>query len=453
VADGVKNAAFNTFLLYYETNVLGLPGALSGLSVFLAMCVDAVSDPLMGSISDHFRSRWGRRHPFMYAAALPAAVSFYGLLDPPDGLGQGGLFVWMTGMSILVRLSLTLHQIPSDALAPELTRHYDERTSLVGFRFLFGWAGALGFSLLAWVVFFPRFPDGRNDPDAYVPLALAGAVMSFCSILACAGGTHRLIPLLRGTVSTFSLRRFVADVRNALANYSYRMVLMATIFGAVAMGFYEAFALYLGTYFWEFDDGDQATLLLALAGAMLVALPAARWISLASDKRRAALAIVAFAISIGGLPIYARFLGWLPENGDPRLLAIVAGHAAVVVAAIIASGILMFSMIQDAVDENELETGERQEGVFISAITFTGKAISGIGNLLGGIALHLIDFPVRADPGTVPQEKVDLLGWAVGPGLMLLYAIAFVFLRRYRITRARHLEILAELERRARAGA
>jgi Na+/melibiose symporter-like transporter len=276
--------------------------------------------------------------------------------------------------------------------------------------------------------------------------------MAFCSILVCAAGTHRLIPRLRRPAESFSAGRFVADVRNALANYSYRMVLMATIFGAVAMGFYEAFALYLGTYFWEFDDGDQATMILALAGAMLVALPAARWISLASDKRRAALGIAAFAIAIGGLPIYARFLGWLPENGDPRLLAIVAAHAGIVVAAIIASGILMFSMIQDAVDENELETGQRQEGVFISAIAFTGKAVSGVGNLLGGVALHLIDFPVRAEPGTVPQEKVDLLGWAVGPGLALLYAIAFVFLRRYRITRARHREILAELERRQGRG-
>jgi Na+/melibiose symporter-like transporter len=450
VSDGVKNATFNTFLLYYETNVLGLPGALAGLSVFIAMCFDAVSDPLMGSISDHFRSRWGRRHPFMYASALPTAVSLYLLLAPPDGLGTGALFAWLTVMSVLVRLAITLHQIPSDALAPELTPNYDERTALVGFRFLFGWAGGLGFALLAWTVFFPSFPDGRNNPAAYVPLALVGAVLSFVSILACAAGTHRLIPSLRRPEARFSLRRFVHDVRNALANYSYRMVLVATIFGAVAMGFSEAFQLYMGTYFWEFDDSDQALLLLALAVAVVIAVPTARWLSLASDKRRAALGLVGFSIGAGALPIYARFLGWLPENDSPWLLGIVAGHATIVVSAFIASTILMASMIQDAVDENELETGQRQEGVFVSAIAFTGKAISGLGNLLGGIALQLIDFPVRAAPGTVPQDKVNLLGWAVGPGLMLLYILAFVFLRRYRITRERHGEILDALERRAR---
>jgi Na+/melibiose symporter-like transporter len=448
-ADGVKNAAFNTFLLYYETNVLGLPGGLAGLSVFIAMCFDAVSDPLMGSFSDHFRSRWGRRHPFMYAAALPTAVSFYLLLDPPDGLGTGGLFTWLTVMSVLVRLALTLHLIPSDALAPELTSNYDERTSLVAFRFLFGWGGALGFSLLGWLVFFPAFAGGRNDPAAYVPLALVGAVMSFVSIVVCATGTHRLIPTLRRPESVFSVRRFVADVRNALANFSYRMILIATIFGAVAMGFAEAFQLYMGTYFWEFDDDDQAVLVMALAVALVIALPAARWISLATDKRRAALGLVAFAIAAGGLPIYARFLGWLPANGDPRLLVVIAGHSTLVIAAVIAGFILMSSMIQDAVDENDLETGERQEGVFVSAVAFTGKAVSGFGNLLGGIALQLIDFPIRAAPGTVPQNKVDLLGWAVGPGLMLLYAVAFLFLRRYRITRERHREILAGLAARA----
>ena len=71
VADGAKNTAFNAFLVLYYTTVLGLPGTLSGLAIFIALCVDAITDPLVGSISDHFRSRWGRRHPFMYFAAIP----------------------------------------------------------------------------------------------------------------------------------------------------------------------------------------------------------------------------------------------------------------------------------------------------------------------------------------------------------------------------------------------
>ena len=82
-AEGTKNVVFNTFLLFYYNQVLGLPGTLSGLAIFGALCIDAMTDPLMGSISDNFHSRWGRRHPFMYGSAVPMAVCFF-------VQGQGG---------------------------------------------------------------------------------------------------------------------------------------------------------------------------------------------------------------------------------------------------------------------------------------------------------------------------------------------------------------------------
>ncbi len=450
LAVGAKNAIFDVFLLYYETNVLGLPGALAGLSVFLTMCVDAVTDPLMGSISDHFRSRFGRRHLFMYVAALPVALSLYGLLDPPDGLGTGALFAWLTGFSILVRLSLTLYQVPSDALAPELTDDYDERTTITGLRSLFEFGGTVGLVFVAWTVFFPSFEDGRNNPEAYVSIALAASVMAFVAILVCTAGTHTLIPGLRKPQASFTTARLFRDLRAAWDSHSYRLILIATMFGAIGMGFDEAFRLYMTTYFWEFDDSDQATLVGMIVLAVPVAVIGARQISLLFDKRRAALGLMSFAIAFAPLPIFARFLDLLPANGQPGLLPIIAGHAAISLAAFLGLMILMRSMIQDSVDENELRTGARQEGVFVSAVAFAGKAVSGFGNLLGGIALQLIAFPLRAEPGAVPQSKVDLLGWAVGPGMVLLNLTALFFLWQYPITRERYREIVAELGRRAR---
>jgi Na+/melibiose symporter-like transporter len=109
-------------------------------------------------------------------------------------------------------------------------------------------------------------------------------------------------------------------------------------------------------------------------------------------------------------------------------------------------------MILDAVDENELETGQRLEGLFVSIVAFAGKVVSGVGNLLGGVALELIDFPSGATPGTVPQSKIDLLGWAVGPGLVGFYSLGYLFLRRYDITRERHHVIVAALARRRAPG-
>ncbi|MBI2963203.1 MAG: MFS transporter [Deltaproteobacteria bacterium] len=143
VAEGVVTTAFNVFLLFYYNQVLGLPGTLGGTAIFLALCIDAVADPLVGSISDNLRSRWGRRHPFMYASALPAAACFFLVFHPPAGLSHGQLFLWLAAFAVGVRVSMTLYIIPSDSLLPEMTFHYDERTSLVSYRFLFGWLGGL----------------------------------------------------------------------------------------------------------------------------------------------------------------------------------------------------------------------------------------------------------------------------------------------------------------------
>jgi GPH family glycoside/pentoside/hexuronide:cation symporter len=121
------------------------------------------------------------------------------------------------------------------------------------------------------------------------------------------------------------------------------------------------------------------------------------------------------------------------------------------VTAVIIIGIVMSSMIADVIDESELSTGKRQEGMFSSAIAFTSKATSGIGGFVAGIALDLIAFPTRAAPGTVSEDKLMLLGLAVGPCMFALYLLTLVFLRRYSITRARHSEILEELDRRKAA--
>ena len=143
-----------------------------------------------------------------------------------------------------------------------------------------------------------------------------------------------------------------------------------------------------------------------------------------------------------------RLLDLLPENGHPSLLPLIASHVILLVTAVVAVDILIPSMIADTVDENEITTGKRQEGIFFSTITFCAKAASGIGGFLAGVALDLIQFPTMAEPGTVADAQIFTLGLAVGPGLMVLFLCALVFLSRYRMTRTRHLEILAELDRR-----
>ena len=142
-ASGVKNNGFEYFLLLYYSQVLGISASLVAGALFLALVVDAVSDPIVGYWSDNVRTRFGRRHPFMYAAMLPLGVAYFLTWNPPEGLDSQGLFVWLVAITITVRLCFTFYEVPSLALAAELTQDYDARTSLMSFRYFFAWIGGL----------------------------------------------------------------------------------------------------------------------------------------------------------------------------------------------------------------------------------------------------------------------------------------------------------------------
>ena len=118
-----------------------------------ALVLDAICDPLIGEWSDHTRSRWGWRHPFMYASAVPLAIAFYFLWNPPLGWSHGSLLIYLIALLVTVRLLLSLYEIPSQALGPELTLDYDARTSLMSWRFLFGVIGGSSIVFLALRVF------------------------------------------------------------------------------------------------------------------------------------------------------------------------------------------------------------------------------------------------------------------------------------------------------------
>ena len=432
IADGAKNAGFNAFLVLYYTTVLGLPGTLSGLAILIALCVDAITDPLVGSVSDHFHSRWGRRHPFMYFAAVPMGLCFYGLFAPPEGLTEGQLFAWLTTFAIGVRVFLTFYMVPSGALGPEMTTHYDERTRLVGYRWLIGWIGSLTLSMSGWLYFLADrevVGDGRLDAANYPAIGLFAGVMVATAILVSSAGTHSVIPRLRSTEASgpiFSLGRFLSDARAALGNHSLRMLLGGSIFAATALGVSEVLTTYMFTWFWEFPSTEvgflaAAQILPLLLGFSLVGPISKRW-----DKRKAAIGLGLFAILWGPLPVLLRFADIAPENGSPYLLPFIMGHGLFLVAAAIQIGILNSSMVMDATDEHELESGERREGTFIAVTTFTGKAVSGVGNFLGGVILDVIDFPVGqvdAAVGNVPESTIFQLGLVAGPGVVVFHLV------------------------------
>ena len=140
-AEAGIHIAFNAFNFLYYNNVLGLSGTLAGLAVTIALVFDAVSDPVVGSISDRWRSKLGRRHPFMYAAAIPMAALFFCIYAPPESLSGFSLFLWLTCFTILLRTALTLYHVPHLALGAELTTDYRERSVVMSYNSIFGVVG------------------------------------------------------------------------------------------------------------------------------------------------------------------------------------------------------------------------------------------------------------------------------------------------------------------------
>ncbi|MBF2755330.1 MAG: MFS transporter [Gammaproteobacteria bacterium AqS3] len=452
VGTGVKETAFNVFLLFFYTQVAGLPGSLAGAAIFAALMIDAVSDPLVGYWSDRFKSAWGRRHPFMYFAAIPMGICFYLLFHPPLGAGQWHLFGWMAGFAVLVRLFMTFYAVPSFAMIAEMTPDYDTRTGLAGYRILLGWLGGLTFAVTAYLVFLAAtedFGDDRLNPSGYHDFSLAGAIVIAAAILLCAAGTHHLIPRLQ-SVSSLSgeSRGLWDDLTNMFSSRPFRILFLVLLVSATATGFNEVMGLHLFTYFWGMSTESLAVLTLtAFLGTILgfVAVPA---LTKRYDRKPVGVgAMTLVALTLPGL-VTLKQLGLLPENGSAELLGVLCFSYTVSVFAAVAMGIIFTSMIADTVDKNELDTGRRQEAVFSSAYTFSLKATSGLGGLLAGVSLDLIRFPTAAAVGDVPQETIDALGMLVGAMILTFWTSAALILRAYPLSRAEHGRILSELETR-----
>jgi GPH family glycoside/pentoside/hexuronide:cation symporter len=449
VAFGAKDSGFSYFLLIFYNQVMGLPAQTVGLAIMIALFADAFLDPLVGQISDNWRSRWGRRHPFMYAAALPVAVSYLLLWNPPRGLDHQALFYYLIATAILIRSFITCYEIPSSALAAELTSEYDERTKLLSFRFLFGWIGGLIMYYAALKVFLT--PDtlhkvGVLNPVGYSHYGLAAAVLMLVAILISAAGTHNQIPYLREAPHRkLTLLQLGREMLGTLAHASFLRVLVGSLCTAMAGGLVLSISLYMTTYFWEFAPAQIALFTFSSLTAAAVAFVAAPILSKRWGKKGASMALIASALVVGSTPISLRLLGVFPANHTAWVFPIIFVQNIISTSFSITAGILMSSMIADVVEDSELRTGNRSEGLFFAASAFVAKSVSGIGIFASGMMLAAAHFPQHAKPGQVPQEIVHNLGMIYVPTLATLYVLAIVAVSGYRITRESHAESLRQL--------
>lgn len=457
VAEGVKNTAFATFLLLYYNQVLGLSGSFAGLAIMIALCFDAITDPLAGSLSDNWRSRWGRRHPFMYASALPLAVCFYFLFAPPTGLEEFPLFLWLTTFAVLTRAAMTLYHVPHLALGAELTDDYETRTAIVSYRTVFGVIGNALTILLGFSLFFVDRDgvQGTLVAEAYPPFAFAFAVLMTATIVLSAIGTHDQIPHLSVPAAPArplslggTLLRVFTDLAAAVRNHSFRWLFAGVIIVFVMVGVQSALGLYMGNYFWELSSSELRWVVLATPVGFLLGAPFTRLINRRFDKKPSLVLGTAWYAVFALSPPSLRLLGWFPDNGDPLLVPILVAMSLIGGAGVIQAIVTAGSMMADISDEHELASGRRQEGIFFGALSFSGKGASGLGNLIGGIGLDLIVFPRDAVPGAVAPEVLVRLGALYGPMVLGFAVVAVWCYSHYQLTRERHGEILEALQAR-----
>jgi GPH family glycoside/pentoside/hexuronide:cation symporter len=421
-----------------------------GLAVFF----DAVSDPVAGYLSDRTRSRWGRRHPWIVASAIPFGLSLALLFNPPDGMSDYFYFAWLLLASIAVRLFLTLYHVPHLALGAEIAHDYVDRTRVFGYSTMFGVLGGWGFWFVSMSTFFATPDDGSHgmyQADQYFPFSVAAGLVVVGSIALCALFTWKEIPHLRasGSETRGSIRNFFVQVVSVIRNPSYVRIIVGLILLTLVVAIEAVFNAFMGVHFWELATEDLRWLALAVLLGLPVAFVLAPVLTRLIDKRMTLIGSAALAIINGNLFICLRlFTDILPPNGDPIIFWCVMsmGFFGGMTGPIVL--ILINSMFADIADEQELLTGERQEGIIYSARSFALKATSALGGMIGGLALDLIAFPRQAPPGTVDADVIFDLGFVAGPLTSAFTLSGLLLFLGYQLNQSRVSEIKTALAQR-----
>lgn len=422
------------FQLYFLTDVAGLRPDYAGWAVGISRIWDAINDPLFGVISDRIRTRWGRRRVLLLFGAVPLGLSFILMwLVPP--FGQVGLAVYYALAFIVFDTMFTMVHVGYNALTPEATKDYDERSSLNGYRMVFSISGTLGAIILATVL-------GWYIEDQRLLYGLLGLVLGLVSIVP---------PLI---VFRITREAPVEDLPQALpvrkaleetlSNKPFRLVMGLYLMSWTTASILAAVLIYFASYYLRVPD--QANyFVLAAQGAAILFIPALVWLARKLDKRRAFILGTASWIAVV-MGIY--FLG--PQQvGLAYLLAFLAG------AGIATAYVLPWAMIPDVVEYDQVRTGQRREGSFYAFASFfqklaTGAALWAMGQALAasGYVTPTASVPFPAQPA----EAISAIRFFVGPvpAVLLFLAIAFAWL--YPITRASHRATLEQLSGNGTAG-
>ncbi len=447
VANGIKTDTFTFFLLFFYSNIIGLNPALAGLAIFIALCIDAITDPLMGTISDRTNSVLGRRHPYMLISFIPMSLGYIFLFAPRQDwdMSQNDLFLWMTIFTILTRLGMTLFDIPHRAFGGEITKNYEERTLLMSWREMIGWVAGLSNAFLGYGLFFastPEYPQGQLNPDAWFPFAVTGAVFMIISVLYSSISTKNEIKSLSKWSGSISLGDILKELKLAISNKSFLIFFFGNLFLSLSWGLANTLTLFVNTYFWEFEATQIKYFLPIYLVATLMAFYLTPRLVKFYDKRNLVLISITAVAFLSPVAFIMFNLGLTPEKGSYKLVLFISSFLFFLITFNIIGIMVRDSMIGDIADEVELQSGKRQEGILFAAVGFMQKLNAGLGSFFAGQVLAFINF----DRLNHTAEQAYTLAFIQGPMTTILMIVPFIIFYRYTLSAKRHKDIINSLK-------
>ena len=418
------------FQLYFLTDVAGLNPAKAAWSVGLPRIWDAVNDPLFGLISDRIRSPWGRRRVLLLFGSIPLGLSFLFLwLVPP--FGDTGLAVYYALIFIIFDTSFTMVHVGYNALTPEMTPDYDERSSLNGYRMMFSISGTLGAIIIATVLSW-YIPDQRT---LYGFLGVILGLISIIPPLIVFRITKELPP--EDLPESLSLKNAMVFT---LRNQPFRMVMGLYLLSWTTASILAAVLVYFANYYLKVPEQSNYFVLVAQGSAILF-IPIVVKISQKLDKRKAFI-VGTISWAIICLGIYSI---QSDQVGFGYILAALSGFG------IATAYVVPWSMIPDVIEYDQIRSGRRREGSYYSFASFFQKLATGAALWAMGQALAFSGYITPESSGSLPiqpQSAIQAIRLFIGPIPFVLLILAVIFGWRYSISRESHQATLIELSKR-----
>jgi GPH family glycoside/pentoside/hexuronide:cation symporter len=434
------------FLLIFFTNVAGIPAGLAGSILLIGKIWDAVNDPMVGVLTDKTNSRrWGRRLPWLLYGAFPFGIFFFLQWTVPrfsaDPTTQmWGLFWYYVVIGAISQVFYTVVNLPYTAMTPELTQDYDERTSLNSFRFIFSIGGSI-FSLILAQIVFSTISDRQHQ---YFVLALICAVISTLSLYWCVYGT-------RDRILAFEAKRTAVAEPPALpiqeqfkivfTNRPFLFVIGIYLFSWLAVQVEASIIPYFVVNCLQLKEAQVPTVLIGVQGTAILML--LFWSNF--SKKIGKKAVYFMGISLWILAAIGLFFL------QPGQLGLMFGLAVITGMGVSTAYLIPWSMMPDVIELDELNTGQRREGIFYGFMVLLQKFGLAFGLFLVGNALQASGFKEAAAGQALPTQPDSALfairlAASVLPVLFLIGGLALAYF--YPITREIHAEILLKLKER-----